>query len=295
METKQIPSDIFRGIENLQPLITVIVAVRNVKDSLQRCIDSVAGQSYANKELIIIDGASVDGTVDILRANQSAFSYWITEADRGIYHAWNKGLSHARGDWICFIGGDDYFIDDHVLERLVPYLQSVPLNIQVAYGQLMMVNRHGDPLYILGEPWEQAGPNFRNFMSIPHVGAMHRRTLFSKRGVFDESFQISGDYELLLRELKSGEAYFAPMVLVAMQHGGISDSPANAFLKLREFRRAHRLHGQSFPRKSWLIEVIRVCARLLLWRLIGDRMARRLLDVRRRMIGEVPYWVKSRS
>ena len=76
-----------------EPSISVIVAVLNGAKTLQRCIDSVAQQTYPNKELIIIDGGSQDGTVDILKANQGKITSWISEPDRGIYSAWNKGLA----------------------------------------------------------------------------------------------------------------------------------------------------------------------------------------------------------
>lgn len=278
---------------NQRHLISVVVAVRNVAHVLQRCIDSVSEQSYSNKELIIIDGGSKDGTVDVLRANQDAISYWVSETDRGIYHAWNKGLKRAKGEWICFLGADDYFWDASVLERMANYLESLPSDVRLAYGQIVMVNRRGESLYTLGEPWEQAGPNFTDFMSIPHPGAMHRRCLFEQHGNFDETFRISGDYELLLRELITGTAAFVPIITVAMQHGGMSGVPSNALAQLRETRRAQRMHGQRFPSRIWMLEVVRVCLWLLLWNALGDRLARKILDLRRRMIGRSPYWTKA--
>jgi glycosyltransferase involved in cell wall biosynthesis len=81
-----------------QPLLTVIVAAFNGAKTLQQCIDSVVQQTYGNKERIIIDGGSRDGTVDLLKKNDCAISYWVSESDNGIYHAWNKGLSRAKGE-----------------------------------------------------------------------------------------------------------------------------------------------------------------------------------------------------
>ncbi|MEQ1667696.1 MAG: glycosyltransferase [Sulfuriferula sp.] len=88
------------------PLISIIIAVYNGKATLQQCIDSVVQQTYSNKELIIIDGGSKDGTVELLEENRNKFSYWESEPDRGIYNAWNKGLTQAKGEWICFLGAD---------------------------------------------------------------------------------------------------------------------------------------------------------------------------------------------
>src|SRR3990172_6849742 len=104
--------------QEFAPLISIIVAVYNGKATLQQCIDSVAQQTYPNKELVIIDGGSNDGTVELLEKNRSKFSYWISEPDRGIYNAWNKGLVQAHGEWVCFLGADDYLWDATVLGRI---------------------------------------------------------------------------------------------------------------------------------------------------------------------------------
>ena len=277
-----------------KPLLTVIVAVFNGAATLQQCIDSVARQTYPNKELIIIDGGSRDGTVDLLEANREQISYWISEPDRGIYNAWNKGLARAKGEWICFLGADDYFWDAQVLERMAAQMEKLPPDIRVAYGQIMMVNSDGTSLYTVGEPWEKIKGRFRQVMCIPHPGAMHRRGLFGQHGQFDESFHIAGDYELLLRELKVADAFFiSDLVTVAMRQGGISSTPANSLLQLREVRRAQRMHGQYFPGRFWLMAMMRVYIRLLLWNTLGERMARKALDLGRRMMGLPPFWTRT--
>ena len=92
----------------VRPLISIVVSVFNGADTLQQCIDSVTDQTYPAVELIVIDGGSTDGTREILLRNASKLAYWVSEPDRGIYHAWNKALVHAQGDWISFLGADDY-------------------------------------------------------------------------------------------------------------------------------------------------------------------------------------------
>jgi glycosyltransferase involved in cell wall biosynthesis len=137
-----------------KPLITIIIAVYNGAKTLQQCIDSVAQQTYPNKELIIIDGGSKDGTVDLLKTNHGKIGYWVSEPDYGIYHAWNKGLAQANGDWICFLGADDYFWDTQVLERAAVKLALIPPEIRVAYGQIMLLTADGVSIYAVGESWE---------------------------------------------------------------------------------------------------------------------------------------------
>ena len=274
------------------PFISIIVAVFNGVKTLQQCIDSVAMQTYQNKELIIIDGGSTDGTVELLTANRGKIAYWVSEPDRGIYHAFNKGISHAQGDWICFLGSDDYFWDERVLERMAPLLERLPEDIRIAYGQIMLVDAEGASLFIQGEPWENIKDQFKDVMCIPHQGAMHRSSLFKLRGLFDETFRIAGDYELYLRELGTGSAAFLPGIIVAAQRrGGVSSSSYLATLK--DYWRAQRMHGRWMPGRHMLRILIREFLLWLLWKVLGDKYARKLLDLRRRIRGLPPHWTRT--
>ena len=274
--------------------ISIIVAVYNCATTLQQCIDSVAQQTYPNKELIIIDGGSNDGTVKLLEANREIINYLVSEPDSGIYNAWNKGLVQAKGEWICFLGADDFFWDKQALERMATALVKLPSNIRVAYGQIMLLNNDGQSLYKVGEPWERVKMNFKQVMSIPHPGLMHRRSLFEERGMFDESFRIAGDYELLLRELKLGDAAFiSDVILTGMRYGGISSDPDNILISLCEVRRAQKMHGQHLPGRLWLIAIVKVHIRRLLWCVVGEAAAKKMLDLGRRAQGLPKYWTKT--
>lgn len=276
------------------PLISIVVAVYNGKTTLQQCIDSVARQTYPNRELIIIDGGSKDGTVELLKDNSNKIKYWISEPDRGIFNAWNKGLTQAQGEWICFLGADDYFWDATVLERMAAQLENLPPSIRVAYGQIMMISVGGQISHLKGESWRQLKELFKQCMCIPHVGTMHRRSLFEQHGKFDESFRIAGDYELLLRELIAGDAVFFPeTVTVAQRIGGISTDTGNYLNMLRETRRAQRTHGIFLTQSYFMKEIAKEYLRRLMWMVLGEQKARNLLDQRRRNKGLPPYWTKS--
>jgi glycosyltransferase involved in cell wall biosynthesis len=276
------------------PLITIIIAVFNGENTLQQCIDSVAHQTYSNKQLIIIDGGSTDGTVAIIQKNEIAINYWISEPDKGVFNAWNKGLAEATGEWICFLGADDYFWNAFVLEKMSESLKHLPADIRVAYGQVMLLGEGGQELYLAGKPWQEAKKSFRQYMSIPHQGVMHQSSLFKKHGNFDESFRITGDYELLLRELKSGNAEFFPELIIAgMRQGGISSHPENSLLLLREARWAHCKHVSPIPSINWLMALCRVYIRIVLWQVIGEKNARKTLDMGRRIMGLPPHWTRT--
>jgi glycosyltransferase involved in cell wall biosynthesis len=280
--------------DKTQPVISVIIAVFNGAKTLQQCIDSVARQTYKNVELIIIDGGSNDGTVGMLEARRGDIAYWISEPDKGIYNAWNKGVRQANGEWICFIGADDFFWDEQVLEKIAAQLTGVPVGVNVAYGKIMLLNEQDEALYSIGDPWNEVKDRFRQVMCIPHPGLMHRRKLFAEHGDFDESFRIAGDYELLMRELPRKSGFFLPgIVAVAMRHGGISSDPKNVLVALNEVRRAQKKHGQALPGPIWLMAVLRVYIRLILWRVVGESTTRKLLDVGRRLMGQRPHWTRT--
>jgi GT2 family glycosyltransferase len=276
------------------PLISIIVAVFNGVNTLQQCIDSISQQSYVNKELIIIDGGSTDGTLELLQENNEYISYWVSEPDKGIYSAWNKALVQAKGEWICFLGADDFFWNTQVLAELAEHLIIIPATIRVVYGKVMLLNQNGENIYLIGEPWEKVKKSFTQVMSIPHPSTLHHSSLFEQQGLFDESFRIAGDYELLLRELKTGDAVFiSDIIMAAMRQGGISSTPENILLSLQEVRRAQRLHGQRFPSRLWLMAMARSTVRSFLWGVLGEKLTRKTLDLGRRVLGLPAFWTKT--
>jgi glycosyltransferase involved in cell wall biosynthesis len=276
-----------------EPLISIVVAVRNGEATLGRCLDGIATQGYRNRELIVIDGASTDGTVDILRRHGANVAFWCSEPDRGIYHAWNKGLAHTRGEWICFLGADDFLWAPDVLERVAPELARAYPPVRVVYGQVAVVNEQGAEMARAGEDWNSAKQRFPQIMCLPHTGLMHHRSLFDAHGAFDESYRIGGDYEMLLRELRRGEAQFVPGLVVAgMQHGGISSDPAGSVKLLREFRRAQCAHGMPRAGRHWMTAYAKAQLRVWLWRLLGRRVASRVFDLGRLISGKDAYWTR---
>jgi glycosyltransferase involved in cell wall biosynthesis len=265
-----------------KPFISVVVAVSNAVDLLGRCIDSVAGQTYPHKELIIIDGGSVDGTKDVIEAHARRIAHWESERDRGIYHAWNKALKVVRGDWVYFLGADDYFIDEQVLARVAPYLKGGATNARILYGCVNLVRRDGSVIGTFGEPWSRS--NFFQLMSLHHQGVFHHRSLFLERGCFNEEFRIAGDYELLLRELKSYDPVFIPDVTVAaMQFGGMSSDGRLALETLREIKRARDMNGVTVIAPLWRWALVKAYARRILSCLFGQAWTKVMVNWYRRL------------
>lgn len=276
------------------PLISVVVATFNAINTIESCIESICEQTYPNLELIIIDGASTDGTIDAIKAHASKISYWISEPDEGIYDAWNKALSKARGDWICFLGADDYFWNVDVLRRSVSELITLPPEIKVAYGRINVVDVQGEMIYCAGQPWASVGHRIKALMCIPHPGTLHRASLFGQHGKFDKSFRIAGDYDMLLRELKHGRAHFLSGIVIAgVRLGGVSTDGRNTLLSLKEIRRAQRNQGIVVPPLLWLITLVKVLLRLMLTKVFGH-YAERMLAVARKCPGISFKWTETK-
>jgi glycosyltransferase involved in cell wall biosynthesis len=276
-----------------KPLITIITSSYDAAEHLPNAIQSIREQTYGNIEWIIVDGASGDGTLDILRQNEDVIDYWVSEPDKGIYDAWNKGIRHATGDWILFLGADDYLWTQDVLQETAAVLDSAYPIYRVVYGKVALVNQAGEGIYFSGESWERVRNRFRSVMCLPHTALFHHRDLFRVHGEFDTSFRISGDYEFLLRELEHREAMFVDQVIAGMSLGGISSNPATSERMLFEMHRATRKHGRIFPGIPWLLAAIRHGVRRVLWRLLGEKGARHLLDMGRRLMGKPAHWTRT--
>lgn len=226
-----------------EPLITIITSTYNAVAHLQDAIKSIREQSFRRFEWIIIDGASTDGTLKILHDNEDVIDRWISEPDRGIYDAWNKGLALAHGEWILFMGADDELAAPDVLQLAAQKLGNLDDGVHWAYGNVRQFGTNGRS-QLLGEPWAEARKNFTSGMSVPHQGVFHRRSLFDRCGWFNPAYRIAGDYALLLRAFRSGfEPYYLTLLVAHMGGGGVSSRPEMTLVTIREFIVARREAG----------------------------------------------------
>jgi len=213
------------------PKISIITATYNAERYLETAIRNVAAQDYPNLEYILIDGASSDQTVDIIRRHQHAITYWVSERDRGIYDAWNKGLARATGDWIMFLGCDDLLLPG-ALRAYAAFIAALPAPVEYISSRMQLTDAALNPIRVKGWAWQW--PLFLREMTVAHPGSLHARSFFGQYGPFDTSYRIVGDYELLLRPRASLKAAYMDQITVIMREGGASDSQA----AIREHHRA---------------------------------------------------------
>jgi len=271
--------------------VSIITSTHNAEDYLRKLAGTIREQSV-KPQWIVIDANSNDETISIIKENLDLIDYWISEKDDGIYDAWNKALRRVTGEWVLFLGADDFLWDCKTIEKFSVKLSDVPLNTDVAYGKVMLINEHADNIYIAGKSWEKIKTRFLQVMALPHQGVFHRSSLFKQYGEFDASFKIAGDYELLLRNLKNHDAFFIDEIVSSMLQGGISSTPKNAIKVLRESRRAQVKHGLKMPGFIWLAAYIRLIIRTWLWIIFGEKFTKKLLDFYRKLIGLPSYWNK---
>lgn len=180
-----------------QPLLTIITAVFNGESHLEETILSVLNQTYDNVEFIIIDGGSTDGTLDIIKKYEHAIDYWISEPDKGISDAFNKGVQLASGDYINFQGDGDGFYATNSLENMIHGVKSEePLLISC---RIQRVSAEGDEMYVSTFMPKFSKKSLLFRMSMPHQGLFTHLKYFKQYGLFDINNTYCMDYEHLLR------------------------------------------------------------------------------------------------
>lgn len=211
------------------PKLTVVTVCRNGAATIRRTIESVLAQTYQPLEYIVIDGASTDGTLEIVRSFGDRIDRVISEADGGIYEAMNKGIALATGDWIHLLNADDEYANPNALARAAVGLDASRTNYFAMYLQ------HADGRRELKEfrftLWKLYVSAF-----LPHPALIVSRAQYRKVGVYDSTYAIAADHDLILRLVRRYPPRFEPMPLVTMHAGGVSSR--DLALVREEFKRA---------------------------------------------------------
>jgi glycosyltransferase involved in cell wall biosynthesis len=210
-------SGVNQPVDNM-PRLSIIVATWNAARTFKRCLDSIIAQDFTDWELLVVDGASTDGTIDLIREHEAHLAWWQSKKDNGVYDAWNQALAHARGEFICFLGADDAWSDPGALQVIFEAIGELEPNLVSAKG--LVIDADSQPLGTVGRPWDYK--RLRRRMRICHPGALFRRRVFETLGPFDTRYRIAADYEWMLRLPASTPHLFIDRVIVRIQDGGVS-------------------------------------------------------------------------
>lgn len=212
------------------PKLSIVIATWNAARTLDRCLRSIAGQEFTNWELLISDGGSTDGTVELIEKNEPLVAWWHSRGDAGIYDAWNEALVRARGEYVCFLGADDVWADRGALSRLFSAIGAEQFDLVTSRGLIR------DPTTGIGITFGSAW-NYRRIgrrMVVCHPGLLHRRSLFDEHGYFDPRYRIAGDLDFLLRLPPNLRCLDVDVTTVLIDAAGVSRK--NVLARLREQR-----------------------------------------------------------
>lgn len=221
------------------PKLSIIIATYNSEKTLKKTLESLLFQTYSDFEVIIIDGLSMDSTLLIIKSFEKLFLnknipfIWISEKDKGIYDAWNKGLSLAKSNWISFLGSDDIYYPD-ALENYIIEIDKHK-NINYICSKVEYVDEKRKVLKVLKNPYNHN--QMIRYMNIAHVGSFHHIKLFETFGNFDTKYKIVGDYDFFMRCSENINAGYINKITAQMLNSGVSNvnflKPLNEVLAIQ--------------------------------------------------------------
>jgi glycosyltransferase involved in cell wall biosynthesis len=201
------------------PKISIITVVYNSEKLIERTIKSVINQSYTNIEYVIIDGKSNDKTLEIIRQYENKIALIISEPDKGLYDAMNKGLAKATGDFVCFLNSGDEIYSSTILNEAFGMLKNVP---DIVYGETTIIDLNGNELGLrrLKAPEQLTWKSFKDGMLVCHQSIYVKRLLAEP---YNLKYKISADYEWVLKALKKANTiHNTHLILTRFLDGGIN-------------------------------------------------------------------------
>lgn len=218
----------------MPPKVSVIIVVFNGEQTIRAAVESVLEQTYANKELIIVDGLSTDNTIQILNEYRNPVLKFKSEKDRGIYDAMNKGISLATGEWIYFLGSDDTFFTNEVLENT--FSKGLQQGCDLLYGNVLFVP--GNKVYDGRFSTEKI-----LFKNICHQGIFYKKEVYKKVGLYDLRYKSLADWHFNIKCFFDEKilSKYTPQIIARFAIGGASTQYKDIFF-LREFLFPFNIH-----------------------------------------------------
>jgi glycosyltransferase involved in cell wall biosynthesis len=245
--------------------ISVVTVAFNSERTIGDTLASVASQTWPDVEHILIDGGSTDGTLRLARTKGSHLARVISEPDRGIYDAMNKGIKHASGELVAFLNGDDLYAHPDVLRRVAEIVNGT--NLDMVFGDVEFFDPQNPSKIVRRYRSDRFRPDRLAWGWMPaHPAMFVRRALFDRVGPFALDFRIAGDYEWIARAFQRERIRYRHIneSLVRMRPGGVSNAGWRSKLLLnREVIRACRMNG---IRTGWLRILSKYPAKILEFR-----------------------------
>lgn len=225
--------------------ISIVTVCYNSEKHIRTAIESVINQTYDNIEYIIIDGASTDGTLDIVKSYGNKITKIISEPDNGIYDAMNKGFKTATGDYLALINSDDFYTNEKVIEHVIKKLQEKKTDC--IFGDLIYVEENNPEKQVrYWKSKEFVKGSFKTGWHPAHPTFIVKKDIYEKYGYFSLDFKLAADFELMLRFLEKNQisSCYLPEPMVKMRLGGATNqSFKNIYNQNIECYRAFKVNG----------------------------------------------------
>ena len=250
--------------------ISVITVTLNNAATIERCIQSVNDQTWPDLEHIVVDGASEDNTVEIIRSMPNRVTHLVSEPDTGIYDAINKGIRLATGDVIGILNSDDVYADAYTIQKIVLAFQEH--NPDCVYGNLIYTNTNGRMV----RAWQSRPFTtglFQKSWTPAHPTFYVKREVYARYGIYKTNYKIAADVELMFRflEIHRVKSHFIDMILVNMRYGGVSTKGLkSSFIITKEMRRAFRENGRKLNLIKYIAYKLLKTREMLVFRVKTD-------------------------
>jgi glycosyltransferase involved in cell wall biosynthesis len=225
-------------------LLTIITINYNNKSGLQKTMQSVFEQTYNDIEYIIIDGKSTDGSKEYIEKNTSKISYWVSELDKGIYNAMNKGIDNATGDYLLFLNSGDCLVQNDIIEKVNAKLTD---GLDIYYGNLNFVSNNS--IKLMEYPKKPKFSFFYNGGYIPHPSSFIKKRLFEEVvGYYDEDYIIIGDWDFFIKAIcKYNASYkYVDLTVTNFDINGLSSDASMNSVKIKEKQKCLSSHFPMF-------------------------------------------------
>lgn len=252
--------------------ISIITISYNALSSIKDTILSVISQTYNNIEFIIIDGGSTDGTIEIINKYQDNITYWISEPDKGIYDAMNKGMKIANGDYIFFLNAGDVFYAKNTLENIVDHVMKANISLgDIIVGDILAVS-HNQHMGIIS-----AKKKITPWYTPPHQAMFFPKEIY-KQFLYYTGLKILSDRELYLRLSKFNKYHitFVNEIITLYDLSGVSSKPSNALQILKESIILYFLYGNSGVLEL-IYQIVKMVFKYLISLIIPQKYYNRLL------------------
>lgn len=201
--------------------VSIVTVCYNSESTIRKTIESVLNQEYDEVEYIIIDGGSVDGTLDIIKEYNDKIAYWCSEKDHGIYDAMNKGIRVSKGDIIAFMNSDDWYYDSSVFQKVIACFEES--NADIVYGDCIILYGNVDKKYVYFTAEDKKLEALYFTLPFCHQSIFMRRSMFDVLGVYNINYKVAADYEWILRAYISNAKFqYISECICCFRAGGYS-------------------------------------------------------------------------